>query len=133
MTNIKLTDRKIAVILARAEICDDSVLTDYADIVAAMRELQERRKAEVPGYPETLPCPVFLEPGLKFDKGVRTQLVLYALRCRADYYAELGGMTAEQRAKHDVGIDEFKAMLQGSQPVSDRDELREQTGGDCES
>lgn len=45
MTNTKLTDRKIAVILARAEICDDSVLTDYADIVAAMRELQERRKA----------------------------------------------------------------------------------------
>lgn len=44
--NNKLTDRKIAVILARAEICDDSVLTDYADIVAAMRELQERRKAE---------------------------------------------------------------------------------------
>lgn len=45
MTNGKLTDRKIAVILARAEICDDSVLTDYADIVAAMRELQERRKS----------------------------------------------------------------------------------------
>lgn len=126
MTNTKLTDRKIAVILARAEICDDSVLTDYADIVAAMRELQERRKAEAPGYPETLPCPVFLEPGLKFDKGVRTQLVLYALRCRADYYAELESMTLEQRAKHDAGIAEFKAMLHGSQPVSDRDELREQ-------
>lgn len=46
MNNNKLTDRKIAVILARAEICDDSVLTDYADIVAAMRELQERRKAD---------------------------------------------------------------------------------------
>ncbi|EAV9435621.1 Eaa protein [Salmonella enterica] len=46
MTNTKLTDRKIAVILARAEICDDSVLTDCADIVAAMRELQERRKAD---------------------------------------------------------------------------------------
>ncbi|EBG5496343.1 hypothetical protein FI208_06700 [Salmonella enterica subsp. enterica] len=48
MTNTKLTDGKIAVILARAEICDDSVLTDYADIVAAMRELQERRKAAKP-------------------------------------------------------------------------------------
>ncbi|ELX5321505.1 DUF551 domain-containing protein [Salmonella enterica] len=32
-------------------------------------------------------------------------------------------MTPEQRAEHDAGIDEFKAMLQGSQPVSDRDEL----------
>lgn len=49
MNNNKLTDRKIAVILARAEICDDSVLTDYADIVAAMRELQERRKADSDG------------------------------------------------------------------------------------
>lgn len=40
MSNNKLTDRKIAEILARAEICDDSVLTDYTDIAAAMRELQ---------------------------------------------------------------------------------------------
>lgn len=92
----------------------------------ALLELQERRKAEAPGYPETLPCPVFLEPGLKFGKGVSTRLVLDALRRRADYYAELEGMTPEQRAKHDAGIDEFKAMLQGSQPVSNRDELREQ-------
>ncbi|EPL2419603.1 hypothetical protein RFD13_001739 [Klebsiella aerogenes] len=46
MTNNQLTDQRIAEILARAEICDDSVLTDYADIAAAMRELQERRKAD---------------------------------------------------------------------------------------
>ncbi|EPZ9324838.1 hypothetical protein ACXYO7_004724 [Salmonella enterica subsp. enterica] len=106
------------------------------DIFAATydpAELQERRKAEVPEYPETLPCPVFLEPGLKFGKGVRTQCVLDALRRRADYYAELEAMTPEQRAGHDADIAEFKATLQGSQPVSDRDELREQTGGDCES
>ncbi|STW99209.1 Uncharacterised protein [Kluyvera ascorbata] len=41
----QLTDKRVAEILARAEICDDSVLTDYADIVLAMRELQEHRKA----------------------------------------------------------------------------------------
>ncbi|EMZ5815836.1 Eaa protein [Salmonella enterica] len=46
MSNNKLTDRKIAEILARAEICDDSVLTDYTDIAAAMRELQERRRLD---------------------------------------------------------------------------------------
>lgn len=46
MSNNKLTDRKIAEILARAEICDDSVLTDYTDIAAALCELQERRKAD---------------------------------------------------------------------------------------
>lgn len=31
----KLTDNCITEILARAEVCDDSVLTDYADIAAA--------------------------------------------------------------------------------------------------
>lgn len=72
--------------------------------------------------PETLPCPVHLEPGLKFGKGVRTQCVLDALRRRADYYAELEAMTPEQRAEHDAGIADFKAMLGSgfrnlSQPV----------------
>lgn len=64
-----------------------------------------------PLVPETLPCPVHLEPRLKFGKGVRTQCVLDALRRRADYYAELEVMTPEQRAEHDAGIAEFKAML----------------------
>ena len=31
----KLTDNRITEILARAEVCDDSVLTDYADIARA--------------------------------------------------------------------------------------------------
>lgn len=66
---------------------------------------------EVLSIPATLPCPVHLEPGLKFGKGVRTQCVLDALRRRADYYAELEAMTPEQRAEHDAGIAEFKAML----------------------
>lgn len=70
-----------------------------------------------PVVPETLPCPVHLEPGLKFGKGVRTQCVLDALRRRADYYAELEAMTPEQRAEHDAGIAEFKAML-GSAPAT---------------
>lgn len=64
-----------------------------------------------PVVPETLPCPVHLEPGLKFGKGVRTQCLLDALRRRADYYAELESMTPEQRAEHDAGIAEFKAMF----------------------
>jgi len=61
--------------------------------------------------PSTLPCPVHLETGLKFGKGVRTQCVLDALRRRADYYAELEAMTPEQRAEHDAGIEAIKAML----------------------
>lgn len=104
----------------------------------AQAELQERRKAEAawlkfqsmlnpddpaapqpaPVVPETLPCPVHLEPGLKFGKGVRTQCMLEALRRRADYYAELEAMTPEQRAEHDAGIAEFKAMLENGKSVS---------------
>ncbi|EMJ7270063.1 hypothetical protein V7990_004576 [Salmonella enterica] len=97
MTNNKLTDETLSAWKMEAKISLGETAKDSQDyshheaILALVTELQERRKAEVPGYPETLPCPVFLEPGLKFDKGVRTQLVLYALRCRADYYAELGG------------------------------------------
>ncbi|SUX61261.1 Uncharacterised protein [Citrobacter koseri] len=70
-----------------------------------------------PVVPETLPCPVHLEPGLKFGKGVRTQCVLDALRRRADYYAELEAMTPEQRAEHDANIEAFKAMLPQPTPV----------------
>ncbi|EJS6054106.1 hypothetical protein NWV63_000359 [Salmonella enterica] len=127
--NNKLTDETLSAWKMEAKISLGETAKgawDYSHheaILALVTELQERRKAEAPGYPETLPCPVFLEPGLKFGKGVRTQCVLDALRRRADYYAELEGMTPEQRAKHDAGIDEFKAMLQGSQPVSNRDEL----------
>ncbi|EOT1887688.1 hypothetical protein ACNHT3_000585 [Citrobacter freundii] len=81
--------------------------------------------------PDTLPCPVHLEPGLKFGKGVRTQCMLDALRRRSVYYAELEAMTPEQRAEHDAGIAEFKAMFgNGSraamlqaEPVSNSDEL----------
>ncbi|EEN7391610.1 hypothetical protein FVJ47_05515 [Salmonella enterica subsp. enterica serovar Telelkebir] len=136
MTNSKLTDERPGdeglefLITIRREIAERHASEGHAAqcavhtlVLNALLELQERRKAEAPGYPETLPCPVFLEPGLKFGKGVSTRLVLDALRRRADYYAELEGMTPEQRAKHDAGIDEFKAMLQGSQPVSNRDEL----------
>lgn len=40
----RLTEKRIAEILSRAEVCDDSVLTDYADIAAAMREILDIRK-----------------------------------------------------------------------------------------
>ncbi|EPL4123984.1 hypothetical protein MWS69_002806 [Citrobacter amalonaticus] len=77
----------------------------------------------VPDYPENLPCPVILEPGLRFGKGVHTKIVLDALQRRAEYYAELDAMTPEQRAEHDAGMKAFAAMLQSGQPVSNRDEL----------
>lgn len=70
--------------------------------------------APVSDYPETLPCPVMLEPGLRFGKGVPTKTMLGALQRRAEYYAELEAMTPDQRAQHDAGMKELAAMLQGS-------------------
>ena len=40
-------------------------------------------------YPETLPCPVQLEPWLKLGKGVPTKILLEALQSRANYSAEI--------------------------------------------
>lgn len=71
--------------------------------------------ASVPDYPETLPCSVMLEPGLRFGKGVPTKTMLGALQRRAEYYAELEAMTPEQRAEHEAGMKEFAAMLQGAE------------------
>ncbi|MCM7330534.1 hypothetical protein [Enterobacter roggenkampii] len=71
---------------------------------------------EVQEYPETLPCPVFLEPALRFGKGVPTRTMLGALQRRAEYYAELEDMTPEQRAEHDANMNELAAMLQGAEP-----------------
>lgn len=68
-------------------------------------------------YPETLPCPVLLEPGMRFGKGVKTRLVLEAIQRRAEHYAELEAMTPEERAEYDAGIEAFKAMLPQPAPV----------------
>lgn len=62
-------------------------------------------------YPETLPCPVILEPGFRFGKGVGTHLVLRALKNRAERYAELDAMGPEARAEHDAAITELREKL----------------------
>lgn len=62
-------------------------------------------------YPATLPCPVFLEPGFRFGKGVGTHLVLRALQNRAERYAELDAMGPEARAEHDAAIAELPEKL----------------------
>ena len=76
----------------------------------------------VPDYPEVLPCPVMLEPGLRFGKGVNTRTMLGALQRRAEYHAELEAMTTDERAEHDAGMKEFAAMLQGAEPVTTNDD-----------
>lgn len=76
-----------------------------------------RHAQPAPEYPETLPCPVLLEPGLRFGKGVKTILVLEAIQRRAEHYAELEAMPSEERAEYDAGIEAFKAMLPQPAPV----------------
>lgn len=83
------------------------------DTICALMSLLTAPPAPV-SVPEILPCPVLLEPGMRFGKGVRTQTMLDALQRRANYYAEMEAMTPEQRAEHDAGMREFAAMLQGA-------------------
>lgn len=110
--NNKLTDERIKELLDCVEMCEDMSVDENAEMAAALIELQERRKVDSePVAPKTLPCSVELNPGLIIGRGCKTETLLTALKRRADYYAELESMTPEQRAEHDAGIAEFKAML----------------------
>ncbi|HGM7714258.1 TPA: hypothetical protein ACKQJM_001731 [Serratia marcescens] len=62
-------------------------------------------------YPERLPCPVHLLPGLKFGKGVPTRSMLDALVRRAEYESELEAMTPEQSAENDARLEKLKALI----------------------
>ncbi|MGP3273078.1 hypothetical protein ACTVPS_01690 [Serratia marcescens] len=64
-----------------------------------------------PAYPERLPCPVHLLPGLKFGKGVPTLSMLDALVRRAEYEADLEAMTPEQKAENDARLEKLKALI----------------------
>lgn len=46
MTNTKLTDDRIAALLDCVDMCDDMSVDENADMAKALRELQERRKAD---------------------------------------------------------------------------------------
>lgn len=102
--SLRFASRQNAFRDMRAEIEGDLQLAEIA--LAALQ-------AEPPAqpYPEKLPCPVRLEPGLLFGKGVSTSTMLGALQRRAEYYAELDAMTPEEREKHDASIEEFKSLL----------------------
>lgn len=70
-------------------------------------------------YPETLPCPVHLLPGLCFGKGCKTEDLLIALQRRAEYYAELDAMTPEERIKYNDNIEAIRQLLpQPESPVT---------------
>ncbi|RTN26270.1 hypothetical protein EKN94_04180 [Enterobacter quasimori] len=79
----------------RAMFCqlDDSECAIAADVwnacCAAMLHGADGNSQVMNDYPETLPCPVQLEPGLKLGKGVPTKILLEALQSRANYSAEI--------------------------------------------
>lgn len=93
---------------------------DYWEIIPLYRHAQS-----APEYPETLPCPVVLEPGMRFGKGVQTRLVLDAIQRRAEHYAELDAMTPDERAEYETGIAAFKSMLPQPALVATSEEHRQ--------
>jgi len=52
--NERVSPKRLAEIIARAEVCDDSVLTDYRDIESIARELQQYRAGAEPVIPDGL-------------------------------------------------------------------------------
>ncbi|VGH95946.1 Uncharacterised protein [Klebsiella pneumoniae] len=70
-----------------------------------------------PEYPETLPCPVLLEPGLRFGKGIKTSTMLAALSRRAVYETDLAALSPEERAEFQARIEDFKALIAQPAPV----------------
>lgn len=111
--------KRLAVILSGSDAPGEirSLTVTAQSFVDRCKTLAKERELDTE-FPTVLPCPVFLEPGLRFGKGVLTSTMLGALQRRAEYYAELEAMTPEEREKHDASIEEFKAMLpQGGMPL----------------
>lgn len=81
--------------------------------IKALRESSQ----PAPEYPEVLPCPVLLEPGLRFGKGIKTSTVLAALARRAVYESDMAELSPEERAEFQAGIEDFKALIAKPAPV----------------
>ncbi|MHB0283250.1 hypothetical protein ACYBH4_13350 [Klebsiella pneumoniae] len=76
-----------------------------------------RHAQPAPEYPETLPCPVLLEPGLRFGKGIKTSAMLAALARRAVPESDMAALSPEERAEFQARIEDFKALI-AQQPVA---------------
>ncbi len=88
-----------------------SVITDLERNIAPLyRHAQPAQE-----YPETLPCPVLLEPGLRFGKGIKTSTMLAALARRAVHESDMAALSTEERAEFQARIENFKALI--AQPV----------------
>ncbi|HCD4056006.1 TPA: DUF551 domain-containing protein [Klebsiella pneumoniae] len=92
------------------------ILYDYKPNCSEVEPLYRHAQPALE-YPEVLPCPVLLEPGMRFGKGVKIRLVLEAIQRRAEHCAELEAMTPDERAEYDANIEAFKAMLPQPAPL----------------
>lgn len=82
-----------------------------------------RHTQPAPKYPETLPCPVLLEPGLRFGKGIKTSTMLAALARRAVHESDMAALSPEERAEFQALIEDFKALIAQPVPVVPQDVL----------
>lgn len=109
---------------------DRSGAVVWADVPAKLRRAAMLQGADgnsqvMNDYPETLPCPVSLEPGLKFRKGVATKILLEALQRRANYSAEIEVI---KNVCGDIKDGDFLAAAKinyRSEPVTTANKLRE--------
>lgn len=82
-----------------------------------------RHAQPAPEYPEVLPCPVLLEPGLRFGKGIKTSTMLAALARRAVHESDMAALSSEERAEFQARIEDFKALIAQPAPVVPDDVL----------
>lgn len=123
----------------RAGIIDEQITQAMIEKLAVnkQREWPEPKDGEprlhikaqpAPEYPETLPCPVLLEPGLRFGKGIKTSTMLAALSRRAVYESDMAALSPEERVEFQTGIEDVKALIAQSTPVVPDAYVRDERG-----
>ncbi|MDH8236416.1 hypothetical protein QIH38_11590 [Klebsiella pneumoniae] len=90
--------------------------TSIVDVALPVGTQLYRHAQPAPEYPEVLPCPVLLEPGLRFGKGIKTSTMLAALARRAVYESDMAALSPEERAEFQARIEDFKSLI-AQQPV----------------
>ncbi|EPG8838359.1 DUF551 domain-containing protein [Klebsiella pneumoniae] len=90
--------------------------------------LYRHAQQPAPEYPEVLPCPVLLDPGLRFGKGIKTSTMLAALARRAVYESDMAALSPEEIVEFQARIEDFKVLI--AQPaLVVPDEIKHRIGG----
>lgn len=79
--------------------------------------LYRHAQQPAPEYPEVLPCPVLLDPGLRFGKGIKTSTMLAALARRAVYESDMAALSPEEIVEFQARIEDFKVLIAQPAPV----------------